>query len=134
MKRLILALFVTTLLTGCTGLMKSDIDSPTILSEQEVRELFVGNTVRSYNLNTKVNTWSYYREDGVLLQERFWQPRNGRWKIKSNGEICLTVKRTSCRLVGKVGERIYKYRLSGKGEREAIIRYRDFAKGNPLGL
>lgn len=134
MKRLIIITLAAIVLNGCSGIRSFTSSEPTILSASEVHALFNEHTVRSYNLNNKVSTWSYYRNDGQLFQERFWAPRNGKWSIQEDGQICLTVKSKSCRFIGRQGDRIYKFRTDDKGRLERIIRYKNFVPGNPLGL
>lgn len=134
MKKYLLALIGPWLLSGCGVLQPADANTPQILSAAEVRALFVEHTVRSYNLKTKVSTWSYYRKDGHLAQERFWEHRTGRWRITADGQICLNVKRESCRFIGRIGDRIYKYKPDSTGRLKAIIRYYDFVEGNTLKL
>lgn len=128
---LVLAISV---LTGCATGVGDTLKQPELLSAQQIRTLFVGNTVRSYNLSNKLTTWSYYRADGVLLQERLWDSRTGVWQIKDNGVVCLTVTHMTCKLIGRVGDRIYKYKIDDVGQLDAIIIYRDFVTGNPLRL
>lgn len=126
---IVLAVF---LLSGCAT--SPDIDKPVLLSAEQVRSLFSGNTVRSYNLSNKLTTWSFYQQDGTLYQERLWERRQGTWSIKSNGVICLEVTHLTCKLIGRVGDRFYKYKVDAAGELDAIIAYRDFAVGDPFGL
>ena len=134
MKPLILLTLAAVALSGCNAIIPTQPDQPRMLSAQEVEALFKEHTVRSYNLNTKVSTWSYYRADGQLFQERFWEKRQGRWTVEPDGAICLNVNSRSCRYIGKVGERIYKFRPDDDGKLERIIRYKDFMPGNPFEL
>jgi len=134
MKRLVITILAATALSGCSGIPSLTSSEPRMLSASEVYTLFNEHTVRSYNLENKVSTWSYYRNDGQLFQERFWAPRNGTWSIQEDGQICLTVKSKSCRFIGQQGDRIYKFRSDDKGRLERIIRYKNFVPGNPLGL
>lgn len=134
MKRILLPFLAATALSGCAGGPSFTSSEPVMLSAPEVRALFNEHTVRSYNLNNKVSTWSYYRKDGQLFQERFWAPRKGKWAIQNDGQMCLTTKSTTCRFIGRLGDRIYKFRTNEKGEFERIISYKDFVKGNPLKL
>ncbi|GAA0788449.1 hypothetical protein [Marinobacterium sediminicola] len=133
MKHIAIPFLAATVLSGCAGISTLNQPEPEMLTT-EVRALFNEHTVRSYNLNTKVSTWSYYRKDGQLFQERFWSPRKGTWSVQQDGQICLTTKSTSCRFIGRKGDRIYKFKINDKGELEAIIRYKDFVAGNPLQL
>jgi len=52
---------------------------PVALKADEVRRLFVGNTVESHNLNTSFTSFTYYHPNGQAVQERLWARRLGTW-------------------------------------------------------
>jgi len=105
-----------------------------VLTGDEVRRLFVGNTVESYNLNTRLNSFTYYHPDGTAVQERLWTRRLGRWSIDGNGKICLAFgkREAKCRHIVRSEGRYYKERIDASGRAEKIVRYRYFADGNAL--
>jgi hypothetical protein len=90
-------------------------------------------TVESYNLINGSTSFTYYATNGQVEQERYWEKRKGKWRIKEN-EICLQMeqKSESCRSVYQVGDRYYKYRTDDQGQLQKIIRYRQFLTGNRL--
>ena len=104
------------------------------LSREEVRQLFVGNTVESYNINTRLNSFTYYHLDGTVMQERLWKRRVGRWSIEDDGKICLAFgkRAAKCRRIVLSGGRYYKERIDESGKAAKIVRYRYFANGNAL--
>ena len=105
----------------------------TQLSGDELQQLFADKTVESYNLINGTTSFTYYSGDGRVLQERYWEKRAGKWRVK-DGQICLTMeyKQESCRTVSLEGDRYYKYRLGSEGQQEKVIRYRQFLVGNRL--
>ena len=109
-------------------------DHQRVLAADEVRRLFVGNTVESYNLNTRLNSFTYYHPDGQAIQERLWSRRLGRWSIQDDGRICLAFgkRETKCRHIVSTGGRYFKIRPDEAGKPEKIVRYRYFAEGNAL--
>ncbi len=120
------------LLSACqSGPVRQD---DRVLKGDEVRQLFVGNTVESYNLNTRLNSFTYYHPDGTAVQERLWKRRHGRWSIEGDGRICLSFgkREAKCRHIVRSGGRYYKERTDASGGREKIVRYRYFADGNAL--
>jgi hypothetical protein len=123
---------LSVLLMGCQTLQQR-ADAP--LGAAEVERLFVGNTVESYNLNTRFNSFTYYHPNGQAIQERLWSRRLGTWSIRDDGQICLafTEKPAKCRSIVLDGGRYYKLRMDKKGRPEKIVRYRYFAQGNALG-
>ena len=120
------------LLSGCQTVAQRGDGSA--LSAAEVRRLFVGNTVESYNLNTRLNSFTYYHPNGQAVQERLWSKRLGRWSISDDGKICLgfTKKAPKCRHIVLDGGKYYKVRPGADGKPEKIVRYRYFAQGNAL--
>ncbi|WP_299178887.1 hypothetical protein [uncultured Neptuniibacter sp.] len=122
-------LLVAVTLTGCQ--IKPENTEPEKLSPKEVSSLFIGKTVESFNLISGSTSFTYYHPDGSVEQERYWEKRNGFWKINDKGEICLAMqgKPFSCRSIYREGEKFYKYRLVADGKPEKVIRYRQFIDG-----
>ena len=133
-KSIVWGLLTTSLLAGCQSTPFRS--SPTTLSAEEVRHLFVGNTVESFNLLTGFNSHTYYRPDGRALQERLWSRRAGQWSIRDDGQICLAFGDSTlkCRNIVRHNGRHYKVVPDKAGNPEKIIRYRYFATGNVLNL
>ena len=109
---------------------------PQVLSPDEVRRLFVGNTVESYNLNTSFTSFTYYHPNGQAVQERLWARRLGTWSIQDDGKICLAFgkRETKCRQIVSREGKYYKIRPDEQGKLQEIVRYRYFSKGNALDL
>ena len=105
-----------------------------VLSVDEVRRLFVGNTVESFNLNTRLTSFTYYSPNGRAAQERLWAQRKGIWSIQEDGKICLAFGKgkLKCRHIVKKDGRYYKIRPDKAGKPETVVRYRYFAAGNAL--
>ncbi|GGC04664.1 hypothetical protein GCM10011352_33580 [Marinobacterium zhoushanense] len=118
------------ILAGCQ--IKPQIEK-TQLTGDELRALFVGKTVESYSLSSGATSFSYYYPDGRVEQVRYWESREGRWKISDDNQICLSMedKDFSCRPVFREGDRYYKYRLEGD-QWVKILRYRQFLDGRYL--
>lgn len=119
-------------LQGCQT-MAGKADTPP-LGEAEVQRLFVGNTVESYNLNTKFTSFTYYHPNGELIQERLWARRTGTWTIEKDGSICLAFnkRKRKCRRIVHDGKSYYKVLPDENGQPKKIVRYRYFAAGNAL--
>ena len=132
MRKIILPILGSAFLSGCQTLPL--LSSPEMLAAPEVRRLFVGNTVDSYNLNTGFNSFTYYQPNGQAIQERLWARRMGSWSIEEDGKICLAFGKSKprCRHIVREGDRHYKVLVSDSGEQERIVRYRYFARGNAL--
>ena len=96
------------------------------LNAQEVAKLFSNRTVESYNRRTRQTSFTYYRPDGRILQQRYWSKRSGHWRIEPDGRICLKFDRERCRHIVQRKGRYYKM-VPKKG---TAIRYREFVEGN----
>ncbi len=131
-KSVIVTLLAAAILQGCqTTPLKSGAGA---LSRADVERLFVGNTVESYNLNTKFTSFTYYHPDGRAIQERLWTKRLGKWSIRDDGMICLSFnkKPPKCRHIVKRDDTYYKVRPDESGNEERLVRYRYFVAGNAL--
>ena len=108
-------------------------EESTQLKSAELQHLFSERTVESYNLINGSTSFTYYREDGQVLQTRYWEKRKGQWRVSDN-MICLRManKSESCRAVFMEGDRYYKYRTDDQGQPQKIIRYRQFLTGNRI--
>lgn len=117
------------MLMGCQ--VKQEKINPEQLSAQDISSMFAGKTVESFNLVSGSTSFTYYHPDGRVEQERYWEQRNGFWKINDKSEICLAMegKPFSCRSIFRDGQKYYKYRLGAQGQPEKIIRYRQFIDG-----
>jgi len=100
----------------------------------EVKRLFSGHTVESFNLNTRNTSFTYYGPDGRVVQERLWSRRTGSWKLTADGQICLAFhkKEPRCRHIVRKGDRYYKVLPDESGKPVRIVRYRYFSPGNAL--
>lgn len=130
--RAIVFLGIIASLVGCQSIsQRQDME---VLDKAQVLQLFQGQTVESFNLNTGTTSFSYYNKDGSLLQQRYWQQRQGKWQVNGTGEMCLAMegKPEACRPIVNNQGKIYKYRRDDKQQLEKIIRYRQFIAGNAL--
>ncbi len=127
-----MAVVVLAVLTACQSTPWMGPDSA--LDRAAVTRLFVGNTVESFNLKTRLTSFTYYHPDGTALQERLWQRRQGRWEIRDDGQVCLAfgAQPMKCRPIVRAGGKYYKERSDAQGNRERIVRYRYFVAGNAL--
>lgn len=132
MRKIIWSVVGFAVLSGCQTMQLGG--GSEIVPASEVRRLFVGNTVESYNLKTGFNSFTYYHPNGQAIQERLWARRMGTWMIQEDGQICLAFSKSSpkCRFIVKEGGRHYKVVIDEAGERQRIVRYRYFANGNAL--
>lgn len=132
MRNIILPIIGSTMLWGCQTLPL--VGGAETLTAPEVRRLFVGNTVESYNMNTGLNSFTYYHPNGQAIQERLWAKRMGSWKIEQDGRICLAFGKSElkCRHIVRERGRYYKVLPDEAGKQQKIVRYRYFANGNAL--
>jgi len=134
MKIIISAVLAVVLLGGCQTATNREVGEQKVLTVDEVRRLFVGNTVESYNLNTSFTSFTYYHPNGQAIQERLWVRRIGTWSIRDDGKICLSFgkRKAKCRHLVIEDGRYFKILPDEKEKTTRIVRYRYFAKGNAL--
>jgi len=128
----ILSAMLTGLLAGCqTNPLQKNAYT---LQAADVKRLFSGHTVESYNLNTKNTSFTFYDAKGRALQERLWARRTGSRKVTADGQICLSFdnKEPRCRHIVREGERYYKVLPDRSGRLVHIVRYRYFSPANAL--
>ena len=132
MKNIVVLILATVFLAACqtTG----SRNEQRMLSVDEVRRLFVGNTVESYNLTTSFTSFTYYHPNGQAIQERLWVRRIGTWSIQDDGKICLAFgkREAKCRHLVIDGDRYFKILPDKKEGVKKIVRYRYFVEGNAL--
>lgn len=128
----ILGMSAIVMLVGCQ--VKPSDEPLTRLTGSEIKALFVGKTVESFNVISGSSSFTYYAANGQVQQERYWAERKGVWNVNSKDEICLSMqgKEPRCRGIYRKGDKIYKYRLGDAGQLEKVIRYRQFIDGNTL--
>jgi hypothetical protein len=135
----------TIFMTGVLLLLGGCVSTPMrstshVLDASEVQRLFAGKTVESVNRSTGLTSFTYYDPDGMVLQQRLWSKRTGKWKVKDNGKICLIFDKTSCRRIkmytgmldGK--STYYKIRKRKGNSVRRVVRYRKFVDGNRLAV
>lgn len=132
MRIVILAAVAALVLVGCQT--TASRDEQRVLTIDEVKRLFVGNTVESHNLNTSFTSFTYYHPNGQAIQERLWVRRLGTWSIQDDGKICLAFgkRKAKCRHLLIDGGEYFKILPDEKGKITKIVRYRYFAEGNAL--
>ncbi len=129
--RCLSGLALSLILAGCVTVPV--LQSERLLSRGEVEALFGGRTVESHNVNTGLSSFTYYRPDGRVVQQRFWSWRAGSWRVTPEGRICLKFERERCRYILAEGDRYAKVkRKSGRLVR--LVRYRTFLDGNRIPL
>ncbi|MFT6914602.1 MAG: hypothetical protein ACJAWL_000898 [Motiliproteus sp.] len=117
-------------LTACQA-MKPQMQEVGTLNSEQLHALFVNKTVESNNLNNYEVSYTFYMDNGQVIQQRSGNIRTGQWKINSKGKICLKMenKGFGCRYVVRKGDEYFKYRRNKEGNFAPIIRYGTFVSG-----
>jgi len=134
---LLTILLVTVLAGGCAPAMakkekKAVQLPPGTLSAAEVKELFSGRTVESILDSNGRASLTYYNPNGELRQLQDGERRNGVWRVRDDGRICLAFagSKEKCRILVKEGQVYRKYVVRRNGHHERIITYKSFRNGN----
>lgn len=134
---LFVALLLSTFVTGCAKIEKKS-DSAAImlpagtLDAASVKALFSGYTVESKLDSSGRVSQTYYNPDGRLRQLQDGAKRDGAWKVRDDGRICLQFgnEREKCRIIVKEGETYVKYLVKKNNMHERVLSYTAFRKGN----
>jgi len=74
---------------------------------KELRELIVGNTIHSQDLQRGYATKAFVDPSGKFLFEISGSIVNGTWRIREDGAFCVAIAGESCSRVQKVGDGTY---------------------------
>jgi len=136
---LLTILLIFLLVGGCTpaGGKKSKAEvslPPGTLNASEVTSLFSERTVESVLISSGRISLTYYNPDGTLNQLQNGSKRNGVWRVRDDGRICLTFagQEEKCRIIVKEGNIYSKYIVKKNGLHERIITYKSFRDGNQV--
>jgi hypothetical protein len=134
---LLAVLLLTALVVGCAPTMakkgkKATPLPPGTLSAVEVTALFSDRTVESILDSNGRISLTYYNPNGELSQLQDGEKRNGIWRVRKDGRICLAFAGSGekCRIIVKEGDVYRKYIVKKSGTHERIITYRSFSDGN----
>jgi len=106
------------------------------LNADQLKDLFVGQTVDSVTIARGRSTISYYNPNGEIRQRRAGQLRTGHWRITKKGRICLQMEDNAekCRAVARQNGQYLKFIVKKNGRHQPVVRYIAFRDGNILGL
>jgi hypothetical protein len=134
---LLIILLLTFLTCGCAPVMaQKDKDGvqlpPGTLNAAEVTALFSGRTVESVLDSNGRTSLTYYNPNGELNQLQKGIKRNGVWRVRDDGRMCLNFagEKEKCRIIVKEGAVYSKYIVKKNGQHERIITYKSFRNGN----
>ena len=130
-------ILVSTLLVSCattTADKTANIQLPPgTLNAAQVTALFSGKTVESVLDSSGRVSLTYYNPNGQLRQLQEGQLRNGQWRVRDDGRICLQFAGNSddkCRIIVKEGTVYRKYIVKLNGQHQPVITYKSFRDGN----
>lgn len=108
-------------LSACSTLKEPGVRP---LKQSEVRALFERNTVTSRNLTSGTVSVSYYSRREVT-QLRKGDERNGTWRVKRNGQHCLTMEQNEevCRHIRLDADGMYRKYPSGAAWEKPVLEY-----------
>jgi hypothetical protein len=102
-----------------------------ILTGDEVKALFSGNTVDYTHVTRGFRMSVYYANDGSMRGMRDVNPMRGSWHVNDKGELCIEYgKGDRCRHIVEVDGEYRKYKEEN-GKKIHIVTYQTFTAGNP---
>ena len=132
----LLVLFLT---AGCAALSNTSRKTspplpPGTLNAQEVTALFSDRTAESILYSNNRVSLTYYNPNGNVRQLQKGLKRDGVWRVRGDGRICLQFgpEREQCRIIVKEGEKYVKYIVKKDGRHERVLAYTSFIQGNAV--
>ena len=129
-KIMLVSVLLIVLVEGCASTRVTL--PPGTLNATEVTALFSGKTVESKLDKSGRVSLTYYNPNGALRQLQNGQKRNGTWRVKKSGRICLQFAgdKESCRIIINEGPFYRKYIVKRDGNHQPILTYTSFRSGN----
>jgi len=135
---LFVALTFSTLVAGCgqlrNGSVSTIVPPPGTLDATSVTALFSGYTVESRLDSSGRVSLTYYNPNGQLRQLQEGAKRDGVWRVRDDGRICLKfgTEKEKCRIIVKEGNSYAKYVVKKNNMHERVLTYTSFHPGNQV--
>ncbi len=105
-----------------------------LLSAVQIKQLFSGKTVTAEIEGKNRTQLFYFASNGKVQRIRKGWQKNGTWKVRKDGRLCITYKgsRRDCRIIVKQGDRYQQYAVKKDGNNRYEITYTEFFDGRQL--
>ena len=114
-----------------------NVHAEDVLTEDEVRSLISGNTLRGIYLGQKIPFESYFNPDGTVYQNRDGESREGEWFVDKQGKHCVkwVSAEPKCRVVMRNNDEYIEFTINKKtGKRAYTVIINKIIKGYPEDL
>lgn len=115
---------------------ESSVLAESVLSAEEVTQLFSGKTVEGIAVRKGYSFKSYFDPNGTIRTQYAKGKRKGKWYIDDDGRKCLTYEdkgRENCHIIVNDGGVYKEFKIKG-GKRQQTVEFTRFAEGNLYGL
>ena len=128
-----IALLVLLILSNIISATASDEES---LTEDELKQLLEGKTVKGVYLEGNKPFTRFYDEDGDVRQRVGDDIEEGKWFVDEQGKRCIvwSGKKKKCKVIVKENELYNEYTIQKNGKRKLTVIYNKINVGNPSDL
>ncbi len=115
----------------------SSVLAESVLSAEEVTQLFSGKTVEGIAVRKGYSFKSYFDPNGTIrTQYAKGKKRKGKWYIDDDGRKCLRYEdqsKENCHIIVNDGGVYKEFKVKG-GKRQQVVEFTRFTEGNIYGL
>ena len=114
----------------------SSVLAESVLSAEEVTQLFSGKTVEGITVRKGYSFKAYFDPNGTIRTQYAKGKRKGKWHIDDDGRKCLTYEdkgRENCNIIVKDGGGYKEFKVKS-GKRHQTVEFTRFTEGNLYGL
>jgi hypothetical protein len=128
---------ISAVIIGCILFLgASSVLAESVLSAEEVTQLFSGKTVEGITVSKGYSFKAYFDPNGTIRTQYAKGKRKGKWYIDDDGRKCLRyedMSRENCHIIVNDGG-VYKEFKVKRGKRHQTVEFTKFTEGNLYGL
>jgi hypothetical protein len=137
-KHNIIISIVGAVIIGCILFLgESSVLAESVLSAEEVTQLFSGKTVEGINVRKGFRFKAYHDPNGTIRAQFAEGKRQGKWYVDDDGRRCLKFEDQSkekCQIIVNDGGVYKQFKINKRGKRQQQAEFTKFTEGNLYGL
>jgi len=128
---------ISAVIIGCILFLgASSVLAESVLTAEEVTQLFSGKTVEGITVRKGYSFKAYFDPNGTIRTQYAKGKRKGKWYIDDDGRKCLRyedMSRENCHIIVNDGGVYKEFKVKG-GKRHQTVEFTKFTEGNLYGL
>ena len=133
---IIISIVGAVIISCILSLGESSVLAESVLSAEEVTQLFSSKTVEGINVRRGFKWKAYHDPNGTIRVQFPKGKRQGKWYVDDDGRMCLKFEdqsKENCQIIVNDGGVYKKFKVKG-GSRQQVARFTKFTEGNLYGL